>query len=213
MFGDSSYPTPAPSVPSTTPTIDPGTKLDAKNIQIVSHNQYHSPNLSISDFPPSPFEQFRTWFEHALSPNDGAPPVKEPEAVCISTATPQGVPSARMVLLRRMDEKGFVFFTNYSSRKSGELAANPYASMVFYWKEQARQIRIVGKVEKVKREESQEYFATRPRGSQLGAWASEQSQVVGETTLRERVREFEERFEGNEVECPKHWGGWKVVPL
>ena len=132
--------------------------------------------------------------------------------MCVGTVSPTGIPSSRIVLLKTVDETGFIFFTNYTSRKSTELGQSPFASLAFYWKEVARQVRVIGRVEKVERGESERYFASRPRGSQIGAWASEQSQVVGEETLEERVEEMEARFDGD-VECPGHWGGWKVVPL
>lgn len=188
-----------------------GSAADA--IKIVSHNQYESPHQSPGDFDPSPFVQFRKWFANAQSPTDGQPAVREPEAVCVSTASAKGVPSARYVLLKGADDRGFIFFTNYTSRKSAELLENPYASMVFYWKEQARQVRIVGKVEKVSATDSEEYFYSRPRGSQIGAWASQQSSVIGEDTLAQRVQEFEAKFDGGKVDRPEHWGGWRIVPL
>lgn len=132
--------------------------------------------------------------------------------MAISTVSPSGVPSSRFVLLRGVDDRGFVFFTNYTSRKSRELAQNPNVSIVFYWKEISRQVRVIGKAEKVEKEVSDEYFSTRPRGSQIGAWASEQSTVIGETTLEERVKKYEQEFEGGEVKRPEHWGGWRIVP-
>lgn len=190
-----------------------GSGSAAAAIKIVSHNQYESPHQSPGDFDPSPFVQFRNWFANAQSPTDGQPAVREPEAVCVSTASAKGVPSARYVLLKGADDRGFIFFTNYTSRKSAELLENPYASMVFYWKEQARQVRIVGKVEKVSATDSEEYFYSRPRGSQIGAWASQQSSVIGEDTLAQRVQEFEAKFDGGKVDRPEHWGGWRIVPL
>lgn len=117
--------------------------------------------------------------------------------------------------LTEVDPTGFLFFTNYSSRKSLELAANPNASLAFYWRETSRQVRVVGRAEKLTRAESDAYFQSRPRGSRLGAWASEQSKVIGEHTLEERVKEIEAKFgtdpEGK-VDCPENWGGWRVVP-
>jgi pyridoxamine-phosphate oxidase len=112
-----------------------------------------------------------------------------------------------------VDDTGFVFFTNYESRKSKELESGGYASLAIYWKEVSRQIRVVGRVEKIKREESEEYFDTRPRGSQLGAWASPQSQNVQEGELEQRVKDIEKKCEGGDVKCPEHWGGWRIVPL
>ena len=126
-------------------------------IDIKTHNQYHSPRIFPTTLDPSPLAQFQHWFAEALNPTDDSiPQVKEPEAMCISTATAEGVPSSRFVLLKHVDSHGFVFFTNYDSRKSQELLANPYASIAFYWKEVSRQIRVVGKVEKVARKESED---------------------------------------------------------
>lgn len=117
-----------------------------------------------------------------------------------------------MVLLRGVDEKGFVFFTNYNSRKSGELEQGGKAAINFYWKEISRQVRVVGTVEKVDERESDEYFNSRPRGSQLGAHASEQSKVIGDTELEERMEVLEREYEGKDVDRPKYWGGWRVIP-
>jgi len=192
--------------------------MDTSSIQklaITSHQQYHTPdNLSPTTVAPSPLDQFRAWFTE-VSQNDS---VKEPEAMSLSTATPSGIPSARIVLFKQLDSRGFIFFTNYTSRKSQELLANPRAALVFYWREVHRSVRVVGRVEKVSREESKEYFRSRPIGSQLGAWASKQSTVVGETELHARLEKFQERFgvsEGDvegEAPLPDFWGGWRVVP-
>jgi pyridoxamine-phosphate oxidase len=133
--------------------------------------------------------------------------------MAITSVSPTGIPSTRFVLLKTVDDTGFVFFTNYESRKSKELESGGYASLAIYWKEVSRQIRVVGRVEKIQREESEEYFNTRPRGSQLGAWASPQSQNVEEGELEQRVKDVEKRFEGGDVKCPEHWGGWRIVPL
>jgi pyridoxamine 5'-phosphate oxidase len=113
-----------------------------------------------------------------------------------------------------VDPTGFVFFTNYTSRKSQELAENPFASLTFYWHETSRQVRVSGRVEKLARAESDAYFQSRPRGSRMGAWASKQSSVIGETTLEERVKKVEQKFgkDEGEVACPEFWGGWRVVP-
>ncbi|KAI5452689.1 pyridoxamine-phosphate oxidase [Naganishia albida] len=201
------------------------TKTQGDKIQVTSHNQYKTPRLLRENLSPSPLTQFQKWLGEAMNP----PPaqveastgesikldaVHEPEAMTICTALPSGVPSARVVLLKQVDTKGFVFYTNYESRKSRELDANPYASIAFYWREQSRSVRVVGKAERVTRRESEEYFASRPRGSQIGAWASRQSEeVADEEQLARWVRETEERFEGMEVPCPPHWGGWRVVPF
>lgn len=189
--------------------------LPSEKLAVTSHQQYHTPDsLNPTTVAPSPLDQFRTWFTEALQNET----VKEPEAMSLSTATPSGIPSARIVLFKQLDSRGFIFFTNYSSRKSRELHANPRAALVFYWREIHRSVRVVGRVEKVSKEESEEYFHSRPVGSQLGAWASKQSTVVGETELHARLAKYEERFgvtEGDqegEIPLPDFWGGWRVVP-
>jgi pyridoxamine 5'-phosphate oxidase len=134
--------------------------------------------------------------------------------VVLATADAEGRPSARLVLLRGVDARGFVFFTNYTSRKGRELAANAHAALCFHWVSLDEQIRIEGSVERVSSEESDAYFAGRPRGSQLGAWASEQSQVLpSRETLEERYREIERRFDGRTVERPPFWGGFRLAPV
>jgi pyridoxamine 5'-phosphate oxidase len=134
--------------------------------------------------------------------------------VVLATTDTDGRPSARLVLLRGVDARGFVFFTNYNSRKGRELAANPHAALCFHWVSLDEQIRIEGSVERVSGEESDAYFTSRPRGSQLGAWASEQSQVLpSRETLEERYREIERRFEGRQVDRPPFWGGFRLTPV
>lgn len=137
----------------------------------------------------------------------------------VSTATASGIPSARIALCKQIDATGFVFFTNYTSRKSTELLENPNAALVFYWKELHKQVRIVGRVEKLTNEENEEYFHTRPVGSQLGAWASKQSTVIGEGEIEQRAEKYRQRFHVGEdgsssaqVPLPDFWGGWRVVP-
>ncbi|MBL7257427.1 pyridoxamine 5'-phosphate oxidase [Paractinoplanes lichenicola] len=152
--------------------------------------------------------QFEAWFTDAT--RFGLP---EPNAMIVSTATPQGRPSARTVLLKEYDERGFVFFTNYESRKGSELTANPYASLVFPWFPMQRQVLVTGAVERVSRAETEEYFASRPRGSQLGAWASPQSSVLPDrATLDAGLAATEERFGDGPIPPPEHWGGFLVVP-
>jgi pyridoxamine 5'-phosphate oxidase len=186
----------------------------ATKIQVLSHNQYLTPRLRTEDVDRDPMNQFRNWLASAINPPAGQPAVHEPEAMTICTSLPEGIPSARMVLLKQADDQGFVFYTNYGSRKSQELSANPYASIAIYWRELSRSVRVVGKAEKVSREESVEYFNSRPRGSQIGAWASRQSEVLeNETVIEERVKRIEQKFEGRQVECPEFWGGWRIVPL
>lgn len=133
--------------------------------------------------------------------------------VVLATTNPDGQPSARLVLLRGIDQRGFVFFTNYSSRKGRELDANPHAALCIYWPTLDEQIRIEGNTARVSAEESDDYFRARPRGSQLGAWASQQSDVLpSRETLEERYREIERRFEGRAVERPPFWGGYRLAP-
>ncbi|KAI0345767.1 pyridoxamine 5'-phosphate oxidase [Trametopsis cervina] len=182
-------------------------------LKIVSHRQYDPPeSLSPSNVLPSPLDQFRKWFTEVQGQ------VHEPEAMSLSTATASGVPSSRYVLFKQLDKRGFVFYTNYTSRKSQELLQNPYAALAFYWREVHRQVRIVGKVEKVSKEESEEYFTSRPVGSRLGAWASDQSKVVGEGEVRGKLEEVKAKFqvgestENAQIPLPEFWGGWRVIP-
>lgn len=187
------------------------TQATASGVKLTAHNQYKAERLLAGDMPANPIQYFKDWLEAALH---GHYPVKEPEAMVLSTATASGVPSSRVVLLKEVDDRGFIFFTNYDSRKGHELAENPVAALSFHWKETSKQVRAVGRVEKLSREESQAYFDLRPRGSRIGAWASEQSRPVGEEELAQRVQEFEKKFEGQEqVPCPPHWGGFRLVPL
>ena len=133
--------------------------------------------------------------------------------VALATADAEGRPSVRMVLLRGADERGFVFHTNYNSRKAGELAANPHAALCFHWPTLEEQIRVEGRIERLPSSESDAYFATRPRGSQLGAWASEQSMVLpSRESLEEQYRAIERRFEGSPIPRPPFWGGFRLVP-
>lgn len=170
--------------------------------------QYTQGCLDETSVDRDPLRQFRSWLEQALSAG-----LREPNAMTLATATPDGIPSARIVLLRGFDERGFVFYTNYSSRKGSELAANPRAALVFYWAELERQVRIEGSIERVTAEESDAYFRTRPRGHQLGAWVSEQSRVIaGRDELERELSEIEIRFSGQEVPRPLHWGGYRVLP-
>jgi pyridoxamine 5'-phosphate oxidase len=164
--------------------------------------------LRETDFPADPFAQFRTWYEQAVAAN-----VPQPEAMTLATADAYGRPSARMVLLRGVDARGFVFYTNYDSRKARELEANPRAALVFYWFGQHRQVRIEGRVERVTDAESDAYFAGRPPGSQLGAWASPQSQIIADRAeLERRLAEVAAAYASGRVPRPPFWGGFRVVP-
>jgi pyridoxamine 5'-phosphate oxidase len=155
-----------------------------------------------------PIKQFQLWFDDAL-----AAKIPLAEAMTLATATPEGRPSARMILLKQVDDEGFVFFTNYRSSKAAELESNPYAALVFYWNQLDRQVRVEGKVERTPAEESELYFQTRPRESQIGAWASPQSSVIsGREVLEKRAQELEEYYRDREIECPGHWGGYRLRP-
>lgn len=165
-------------------------------------------SLTETDIDPDPFQQFRTWFEQAVQAE-----LPEPNAMTLATASPDGIPAARIVLLKAVDDRGFTFFTNYNSDKGQQLIENPNAALVFLWTELERQVRIVGRVEKVSDEESDGYFYSRPHGSRLGAWASEQSQVIpGREVLEQRLEELKHQYEGKEVPRPPHWGGFRVIP-
>lgn len=164
--------------------------------------------LTEGDLLPDPIAVVQRWFAEAQA--SGIP---QPDAMTLATAAPDGRPSARAVLLKGIDERGFAFFTNYESRKGRELAANPRAALALLWVPLERQVRVTGLVERLGAEESDAYFATRPRGSQLGAWASEQSRPLADrATLERRVAELEARYAGTEVPRPPHWGGYLVVP-
>lgn len=154
-----------------------------------------------------PIDQLRRWLDEAVQAD-----VAEPNAMCVCTSA-NGQPSARMVLLRRLDANGLVFYTSYFSRKGREIQENPRAAALFYWPQLERQVRVEGAVHQVSEDESDAYFATRPRGHQLGAWASEQSEPVeNRELLDQRMRDYEERFEGEEVPRPHSWGGYAIVP-
>ncbi|QIN79866.1 pyridoxamine 5'-phosphate oxidase [Rubrobacter marinus] len=170
--------------------------------------EYTRAGLREGDLAPDPMEQFRRWFDDALAAS-----LHEPNAMTVATATPDGRPSARVVLLKGFDERGFVFYTNYEGRKGRELEANPSCALVFYWGELERQVRVEGRASRVPGEESDAYYESRPLGSRLGAWASAQSREVGErATLEERLRELEGEYEGREVTRPPFWGGYRVEP-
>jgi pyridoxamine 5'-phosphate oxidase len=155
-----------------------------------------------------PFALFEEWFREAEQAG-----VEVPEAMTLATADPDGAPSARMVLLKGADEDGFVFYTGYGSRKAAELDVNPRAALVFYWRPLGKQVRVEGRVERVAETESAAYFATRPRGSQLAAWASHQSRPLeSRDALEGRYAELEREYEGRDVPLPPHWGGFRLRP-
>lgn len=168
---------------------------------------YQLKGLLETDLAPDPLKQFRLWFEEVREAG-----ITEANAMLLSTVS-EGRPTGRIVLLKDLDERGFSFFTNYDSKKGHEIAANPQVALTFFWKELERQVRIEGKVEKTSEAESSEYFAVRPRGSQIGAWASGQSEVIpSREFLEEKTKVLEARFEGQSVPRPSHWGGYRVVP-
>ena len=170
--------------------------------------EYARARLDETEVSHDPMVEFARWFAEAQDAQ-----VPDPNAMTLATAAADGTPSARIVLLKAFDERGFVFFTDYRSRKGAELEANPRAALVFYWQELERQIRITGGVALTAREESERYFKSRPLGSRLGAWASHQSRVIpGRAVLESDLREIVERFGDGEVPLPAHWGGYRVVP-
>ena len=169
---------------------------------------YTLSSLSEEDVEPDPIRQFERWFADAVSAR-----VPEPNAMTLATATRDGVPSARIVLLKGVDTNGFAFYTDYRSRKAAELTENPLAALTFLWKEIERQVRVTGSVSRATTEESEAYFRTRPPGSRLGAWASQQSAVIpSRAELEEHLREVSTRFADGDVPLPPHWGGFRVLP-
>lgn len=177
---------------------------DLKNMREEYALDSLSENLIFAD----PISQFSKWFDEAIAAN-----VPEHNAMTLSTATADGRPSARIVLLKGFDEKGFTFFTNYLSRKGKEISKNPYAALTFFWPSAERQIRIEGTIEKVSREESEKYFHSRPRGSQIGALVSPQSQEIpGRETLEKKWDELTAEYDGSEIPKPSYWGGYLVRP-
>jgi pyridoxamine 5'-phosphate oxidase len=171
---------------------------------------YLSEHLLESTAPADPLELFSSWLADAFAAKErGALP--EPTAMVVATAM-RDRPSARTVLLKEVDHRGLVFFTNYDSRKGAELADSPYVALLFGWYPLHRQVRVEGRAKQTTRAESEAYFASRPRGSQLGAWASAQSREITLEELAAAYRAAEERFEGMDVPCPKHWGGYRVQP-
>ncbi|MFK0116531.1 pyridoxamine 5'-phosphate oxidase [Streptomyces sp. NPDC090994] len=172
--------------------------------------QYRAEGLGETGLAATPVEQFARWFRQAAT--DGG--LFEPNAMVVSTADAEGRPSSRTVLLKHFDERGFVFYTNYGSRKARDLAANPHVSLLFPWHPMARQVIVTGTAARTGRDETAAYFRTRPHGSQLGAWASTQSAVVGSRAeLDAAYAELAARYpEGEQVPVPPHWGGFRVVP-
>jgi len=170
--------------------------------------EYARARLDEAHVSPDPVVEFDRWFSQAQEAK-----ALEPNAMTLATATRAGAPSARIVLLKGYDERGFVFFTDYRSQKGTELEQNPQASLVFFWPELERQVRITGTVERTSAQESEAYFRSRPRGSRLGAWVSHQSRVIpSRAQLESGLREVEERFPTDDVPLPPHWGGYRLRP-
>ena len=178
-------------------------KLDLANLR----KEYQLAELNLEDVAPLPLDQFAHWFQEAKTAE-----ILEPNAMSLATVAHQR-PSLRIVLLKHVDERGFIFFTNYNSRKGQEIQENPRAALTFFWGELERQVRIEGWIEKVDRSLSESYFQSRGRGSKIGAWASPQSEVIpSRDFLVQKIDELEKSHPGEEVPCPAHWGGYRVVP-
>jgi pyridoxamine 5'-phosphate oxidase len=170
--------------------------------------EYKGEPFDESHLAPDPMVQFQKWFSEARTAA-----IHEPNAMTLATSAKDGRPSARIVLLKEVGEDSFVFYTNYRSRKGCELAGNPRAALVFYWPELGRQVRITGRVKRTRRSESERYFHTRPKGAQLGAWASRQSSVIaGRETLERRVQQIAAKFAGKRIPLPPDWGGYRLYP-
>lgn len=170
--------------------------------------EYTLAGLDLTDVLPDPMAQFRRWFDAALGAG-----VPEPNAMHLSTVNADGRPDGRIVLIKDVSDAGFVFYTNYESRKGQELLGQPFAALTFFWAELERQIRIEGRVEKVSDAESDAYYASRPRGSQIGAWVSQQSRIITDRAVLEtRQRDLEAQFADQSVPRPPYWGGFRLVP-
>ena len=179
------------------------------NISIADLRQNHNlADLSEAEAALNPIKQFTIWFEEAL-----AAQIPQPNAMTLATTNSEGKPSARIVLLKDFNEQGFVFYTNYGSMKGQQLQKNPWAALVFWWVELERQIRIEGKVEKVSQSESDAYFQSRPRSSQLGAWVSNQSELIdNRKILDQQLEELKQKYADKKVPRPPYWGGFRVIP-
>jgi len=181
--------------------------IDKKIIEDLRRN-YKLKSLDQKDVLENPFEQFSVWFEEAMHSK-----LPEPNALILATATKEGIPSVRALLLKGFDEKGFIFYTNYESRKGKELAENKNASILFFWPEIERQIRLEGTVEKISKIESKRYFDTRPYKSRIGAWASNQSEVIGSRfVIVKKFLKYFIKFHSKEIPLPPYWGGFILIP-
>jgi pyridoxamine 5'-phosphate oxidase len=171
--------------------------------------EYMRESLSEGDVELDPFLQFTRWWKEALASD-----ISEVNAMTLATCNASGIPSARTVLLKDYDKKGFVFYTNYQSRKAKDIEENPFATLLFFWKELERQVRIEGRIEKVDEKESDEYFHSRPEGSRIGAWSSPQSTVIKtRDEIEENVKIYTEKFSSTSIPRPPHWGGYRVTPV
>ncbi|HQX54223.1 MAG TPA: pyridoxamine 5'-phosphate oxidase [Planctomycetaceae bacterium] len=175
---------------------------------MITSPEHSSMELREEELDQNPFRQFENWFQAATDAG-----LHEPNAMSLATVSDKGAPSLRTVLLKVWDEKGFVFFTNHGSRKARDIAANPNVALLFYWAPLHRQVRIEGTAQKVSTLESLKYFITRPRGSQLGAWSSEQSSTISSRAiLQAKLEEIKQKFQGGEVPLPSFWGGFRIIP-
>lgn len=182
------------------------TELSSKIAQL--RQEYSAEPLTKESVDKNPFQQFENWFNEALKAE-----ILEPNAMTLATASKDGLPSARTVLLKHFDDKGFTFFTNYGSTKAKELEENPNAALLFAWLPLQRQIKIQGRAEKISTADSLKYFMSRPEGSQLGAWVSEQSSVISSRSLlANKLEEMKQKFKNKEIPLPSFWGGYKVIP-
>lgn len=171
--------------------------------------EYMRESLTEGDVELDPFLQFTRWWKEAVGSD-----ITEVNAMTLATCNKQGIPSARTVLLKDYDKDGFVFFTNYQSRKARDIDENPHATLLFFWKELERQVRIEGRIEKVNTAESDQYFHSRPEGSRIGAWASPQSTVISSRDeIEDKVRHYQAKFETEPIPRPPHWGGYRVIPV
>ncbi len=181
--------------------------MDNKKLQKL-RKEYTLKKLNEDDVKEFPIDQFNLWFDEAVNAN-----VLEPNAMSLSTSTFNGKPSSRMILLKKVTDEGFTFFTNYESRKSKNIIQNPYGALLFYWPELERQIRIEGVIEKISARESDNYFAIRPKGSKLGAWASPQSSEIPNRRYLDALKsDYKEEFEDKYIERPENWGGFILKP-
>jgi pyridoxamine 5'-phosphate oxidase len=178
--------------------LEPSPRRQVRRIKTLQEESVHE----------DPFQQFNRWFKAAVERR-----IRLSKAMALATASVKALPAVRMVLLKAVDTRGFVFYTNFESKKGKHLAENPHGALLFYWPQMERQIRIEGSVEKLSPEESLEYFRTRPRKSQIGAWSSRQSEIIGDRKyLETQLRQFEKQFHGKDVPLPDYWGGFRLIP-